>query len=247
MELRRKISDRELKLIILFITVILCFMAYQFGYIKYQQRTVRLRAENANMRIQVEDMRRKQTNKEEILRKTQENRERASRLTDEFPAYLKQEESTLLVRSLREYSGWKISHISYDEIAVFYSTAASEFAAAKAETDPGAAARAGQGGKGITGYKTTVTISYQTTYQGLKKGLAYLGEHKNRMSITNLTAAFDSTTGNLTGAISLVLYAVDGLGRKEENEVLPELKLGKDNIFGTFEINHKDGTSLSEE
>ncbi len=239
MELLKKISDREIKLIMLFVTVILCIFSYQFGYLKYQQKAVRLRTENTNMRIQVEELNRKQANKAEILRKTEENKERAELLIGEFPVRLEQEGTTLLLRTLREYSGWKISQISYDDISVFYSDTAPVDAAAVSGTVPEPSTQVQEDGRGITGYKTSVTISYQTTYVGLKNGIDYINRHENRMNISDLTAAFDHTTGNLTGSITLVLYAVDGLGRDRQETIYPNVSYGIDNIFGSFEITNQ--------
>ncbi len=241
MELRRKISDRELKLIMLFATLILCIISYQFGYIKYQQKTARLRTENSNIRIQVEEMNRKKANKAEILRKTEENKAKAELLIGEFPLGLEQEGTTLLFRALREDSGWKLSHISYEDISVFYTREAPAAKSAAGGTAAEPSEKTGRDSKGITGYKRAVTISYQTTYQGLKRGIAFLTGHKNRMSMTSLTAAFDPTTGNLTGSMTLMLYAVDGPDREVQEELLPKIRYGRENIFGTFELPHKEG------
>lgn len=240
MEILKKISDREIKLTMLFVTVILCITSYQFGYLKYQQKAVRLRTENTNMRIQVEELNRKQANKAEILRKTEENKERVELLIGEFPVRLEQEGTTLLLRTLREYSGWKISQISYDDISVFYSNTAPADAAAVTGTIPDPSAQVQEDGRGITGYKTSVTISYQTTYEGLKNGIDYINRNENRMNITDLTAAFDHTTGNLTGSMTLMLYAVDGLGRDNQEVIYPNIMYGTDNIFGSFEITDQD-------
>lgn len=238
MEQLKKISDRELKLVIFLITIILFITSYQLGYVRYHQKAERLHTENTNMRIQAEELSRKQENKAEILIKTDENRVKAELLINEFPAQLEQEGITLLIRTLREYSGWKISQISYDDITVFYSdtVAADAAAGTGAGADTEVLAKAPEGSTGITGYTTSVSVSYQTTYEGLKKGLGYISRHENRMNVTDLTAAFDHTTGNLTGTISIRLYAVDGLGRQVQSALLPEVRLGTDNVFGSFEI-----------
>ena len=246
MELLKKISDRELKLVILFVTVILCITSYQFGYLRYHQQADRLTTENRSMRIQVEELSRKQENKAEVLMKTEENKEKAESLIGEFPVRLEQEGTTLLLRTLREYSGWKISRISYNDLSVFYSDTSSADAAAVTGTVPEPSTQLQKEGWGITGYKTSVTISYQATYEGLKKGIGYINRHENRMSISDLTAAFDHTTGNLTGSMTLMLFAVDGLGRNNREVVYPKIKYGTDNIFGSFEIAGKDAAEVEE-
>ncbi len=238
MELLKKISDRELKLVIFFITIVLFIASYQLGYVRYHQKADRLQTENTNMRIQADELRRKQENKAEILMKTEENRIKAELLMNEFPAQLEQEGTTLLIRSLREYSGWRISQISYDDTTIFYSgTAVADGAAGDGTgVDTAAIAEAPKGSTGITGYTNSVSVSYQTTYEGLKKGLDYIRRHESRMNVTDLTAAFDHTTGNLTGTLSIRFYAVDGLGRPAQGVILPKVEVGTNNVFGSFEI-----------
>lgn len=56
------------------------------------------------------------------------------------------------------------------------------------------------------------------------------------MRIQSITAAFDSTTGNLTGTITIDLFMVSGEGREAELFDIYGIDLGTDNIFGTFEL-----------
>ena len=59
---------------------------------------------------------------------------------------------------------------------------------------------------------------------------------KEKMNITDISAAFDNTTGNLTGTLTISLYALAGIKKGEEEVSIPGIGLGMDNIFDSIEI-----------
>lgn len=272
MELLKKISDHELKLILVFFTLMIFVGSYQLGYQRYHHKAGRLATENTNLRIQMSELQTKEENSNNIIKNTADMTTKAASLLKEFPTGLSQEKSTLFVSGMALFSGMKITTISYEDSTVFYSdtnapesaagtgftaetTAAAGTNAAVGTTQTmGMAAAAGTnmvGGanitsgtdstaqpvvSGYTGYKTAVTIAYQTTYEGLKKSIRYINEYDERMNVIDLTASFDNTTGNLTGVMTIELFAVNGRDRVPEEPVIPGVQLGTDNIFGSFEI-----------
>lgn len=86
------------------------------------------------------------------------------------------------------------------------------------------------------GYKMGVTITYQASYEGLKKCMDYIKKEENRMNIRDISAAFDNSTGNLTGTITIDMYAYTGSGKAYEEPDLNDVEISTDNIFGTFEV-----------
>ncbi len=257
MELLKKISDHEIKLLLVFITLIIFVGSYQLGYQNYHKKAGSLKMENTNLKIQMNELETKEANRKNILNDTANMTAKVDSLLREFPSSLLQEKSTLFISELAHYSGLKISTISYDDSIIFYSetnmagtavngsdtaiagndsaAAGNDITTAEADTI-GLSATEQSEAAALTGYKTAVTIAYQTTYGGLKKSIRYINDYKERMNIMNLTASFDNTTGNLTGIMTIELYAVSGGGRVPEEPVINGVQLGTDNIFGAFEI-----------
>ena len=91
-------------------------------------------------------------------------------------------------------------------------------------------------GNGLKGYQSSITINYQTSYSGLKKAIDFINNYYEKMRIQSITAAFDSTTGNLTGTIIIDLFMLSGEGREAEPFDINGIEIGTDNIFGTFEL-----------
>lgn len=88
----------------------------------------------------------------------------------------------------------------------------------------------------FTGMKSTVSISFKTTYEGLKKAIDFINENSSRMTIGELNTTYDTATGNLTGSMTVNMYMLTGSGVEKTYEppAMDDIKTGRDNIFGTL-------------
>lgn len=84
-----------------------------------------------------------------------------------------------------------------------------------------------------TGYRVTVDISYSTTYQGIKNVIDMVNKHKDKVRIQSLSASFDTTSGVLSGSMTLNFYAIGGNGKPYKAPSIKGIPIGTDNIFGT--------------
>lgn len=84
-------------------------------------------------------------------------------------------------------------------------------------------------------YRTKDSMQFQCTYKSLKEMVKYLGSQSGRMTLDNINASFDSTTGNLSGTMTVNLYSMVGGGSTYTAPDAGRVKLGTKNIFGTIE------------
>ena len=75
-------------------------------------------------------------------------------------------------------------------------------------------------------YRTQVTLQFNGTYAGLKKAVLYVADQSGRMTLDNVNASYDTSTGNLTGTDRT--YTEPDAG---------SVAYGTANIFGTVEQN----------
>lgn len=277
MKLNKKISEREIKLMLIFLILLIMVSAYLFGFKEYSNKTRKLKAENAGLIIQKNELLQKEANKDRTLALTKELNNKADKLLNEFPATLSQERITMIINYLMKASEINISTISFGDTSVFYQEEMAE-----ADATDGATTNSGSGNSasanseslnstttnsdavntnitdatiagrnssatlglqesetgtpatGVIGYKTSITINYQATYDALKESIAFFNNNSDRMNITDLTAAFDNKTGNLTGMMKLDMYAINSSNR-EKSDPFIDGTIGSKNIFGTFE------------
>ena len=85
-------------------------------------------------------------------------------------------------------------------------------------------------------YRYPVTISYTTTYQGLKQAINYINNYGERMTIDSVSVAFDESTGLLEGTMVLNLYTLSD--SVKPHYTIPQISgipIGNPNIFGTYQ------------
>ncbi len=84
-------------------------------------------------------------------------------------------------------------------------------------------------------FKQPLTISYRVTYEGLKKAMDFITGYKERMTVDNITASYDTLTGQLTGTMVINLYSVMGGNAVYTAPSTGVTNFGTENIFGTYE------------
>lgn len=86
-------------------------------------------------------------------------------------------------------------------------------------------------------YRTQVTLQFNGTYAGLKKAVLYVADQSGRMTLDNVNASYDTSTGNLTGTIIVNIFSMTGTDRTYTEPDAGSVAYGTDNIFGTVEQN----------
>lgn len=77
----------------------------------------------------------------------------------------------------------------------------------------------------------TLTMSYECSYEQLKKWIDFINAYPERMNIKSVSVSYDSETSNLSGTLTLNLFAVTGTDRVYTEPKIEDIRLGEDNIF----------------
>ena len=86
-------------------------------------------------------------------------------------------------------------------------------------------------------YRTQVILQFNGTYAGLKKAVLYVADQSGRMTLDNVNASYDTSTGNLTGTIIVNIFSMTGTDRTYTEPDAGSVAYGTANIFGTVEQN----------
>lgn len=247
MKVASNLTDHEKNLLFLLFTLLILFCAYQFGYVTFTERADNLHNENIRLTSRLNELQIKKNQEEKFITETKEYEEKIHEMLEEFPVRINQEKSIMLITELEDYADVKISSINFQDISKFYTGSFQESNALtsadtsidESEQDNDAAvdntASNATFANAITGYSTSIVLTYQTSYEGLKKCIEFINKNEEKMNLTDISAAFDNTTGNLTGTLTIILYALDGIEKQEEEVKIPGINIGVDNIFDSFE------------
>lgn len=242
MKIANNLSDNEKNLLFLLFTLLILFSAYQFGFVKFTDKAEELQKENLTLSSKVNELQIKKNQEEKFMNETLEYEEKMNEILGAFPVWITQEKNLMLITELEEYANVKISSVTFQDVSTFY-TASLENESSVSDVndidDGSIDAMVNNKSEGnvvdITGYTTSIALTYQASYQGLKDCIQFINNNEEKMNITDISAAFDNTTGNLTGTLTISVYALDGIDKSEEKLVIPGIDLGMDNIFGSVE------------
>ena len=96
-------------------------------------------------------------------------------------------------------------------------------------------------------YRTQDTLEFTGTYANLKDVVAYLAEQTGRLTVDNMNASYDTSTGYLTGSIVVNMFSMTGTGNTYTEPDAGQVAYGTSNLFGTLEKAAANAAQTSEE
>ncbi len=211
-----KVTKRDVGLLIMLVGILAAILSYNF---LYQKNIEKAEAETAKLK-ELQDtqagLKELEDNlpfyKSEIERMDEENAE----IVAHYPADVLPENEIMYAVELQENTDVYYSALSYGS-PVELSTGLEE------QT-------------GVHAYDTTMSMTYQCSYEGLKEVIRHNLAQNDRRVINSVTASYDRTTGKLTGSMTLDQYTMSGTDKFYVEPYVPSMNMGTDNIFGTIEL-----------
>lgn len=236
MDIIKKLPQKQVKLILVLVTLLIVVFSYFFGFQKFNKKADLLQKENRTLTSERNELLEKNRNKAALTEEMTIMRERYKSLIDEFPSDITQDKSIMFIYNLTKYAKIEVKVIGLGEKELFYSPLGYSNTPLEATTEIADTTQISNGNiEDILGYKTRVNISYSSTYEGLKKCIRYINDDKDRMNVSSFNAAFDQTSGILSGTMIIDFYALRGTGKELEEVLIDTVPIGTENIFGTFE------------
>lgn len=232
-----KISENDRRLLFLLFSLIVIAVSYFFIYTKNNNQTNEINESNEVLKARVEELYDMQAQmdlmKEEIQVFTQET----EKIKALFPPGLKTEDTIVMLVDLEKAADMKISSATFAMNELFSPSADFQQESEETTSEESEEEAVNLPNVGILfGYKSTITIAYQTNYAGLKKAIDYINQNPDQMTIGDLSAAYDTSTGNLMGSMSIHMYSLIGTDKVYEAPFIDGINIGLKNIFGTIEI-----------
>ena len=202
-----KISERDKKLLVVVLAVLIMALAYFFGF--------------QNLSDQVDTLSTKKTTLETTQRDLKEKNNNKQKYVNDTMNYLKQYDN--LLDKTESVTGTWVRSLSLSPTTVLYKF--------------GQIASSNVNGKSnytsnLTGYKSTINIAYESDYSQWKNFIKYVNTYADKSTIDALSASYNEATGVVTGTASISLYSIEG-GKRDYKEPSFDVKTGTGNIFST--------------
>lgn len=248
MDTKKKMSNRDKMMLFIFGAILIVAAAYFLVFAKMNEKRLALEAENTTLSQEVSKLETMEAQKDSVLEETKQTQLDVADVLSKFPAEVRTEDAIYDLNDMYEsISDVKIQSESFNMNQLFYQQGA-------VGTDATATANASPAPKSnpasvaaitsdtpvndvitaaadYTGYRSTVNVSFTSTYDSLKKVVDFINKSKDRMTISEISATADDEENALACAMTIDMYAISGTGEVYESPNVSNGNTGVDNIF----------------
>lgn len=255
-----KLSDRDLKVIYVVLMLVVVALAYFIGVKPNMEKRAEIEEETRQLENKLNELRAKEANVKTIQDETDAMNASIIKKCSEFPRSTNTQAAYKMVDDLMKASKIEVSSIAVSMNDIFFAGSgdvaeviAAQEAAQEASGDAAAqdTAQDGQTEEGtdqiqntsiqlenLIGYRSAITLSFEGATKEVQDAVEFIkasSANGERMTLGNISLAFDSGTGGLTGSMIIYMYALEGNGGKVLDGTVDKIDHGVDNIFGTFD------------
>ena len=262
------ISERDKKILIVFVGILIFALVYYFPIRSYTEDAEKLNTENVGLTAKLAELEAKVARESEIKAETTNYEADTLALVAKFPSFLQVENEIMDIVGLEKELKVEVPLITVNtpvemkgsdtpeaettqappqEVAAEEAPeAAPEEASA---TEAPAADETGVAPAAANKYKLydmSTNINYKGGYDSLKKFLDKIAKSTDKKSINSVSLTFDNKTGNLDGNIVYDSYFLAGSDRPYEEIITKTIRHGTKNIFGTVDTSKANSDGADE-
>lgn len=216
MEKKKKISDSELRLILLLLSVLLIAVAYFLVYNRSVTAAQELEAQNDIDSATVTRLESMIAVRAQVEAETEELRQSIRDIIAKYPADLTTEKAIAVLQNIEDYTGMDVPNVSFmmNNLLMNFT-----YPAEDTNIPP-------------TGYYASLSMTYSASYADFKRMLAYISLLPDRMTAPTVSVSYDQVTDLVSGSITMNLYYLQDTGREYEAPLIYGIDKGVESIFG---------------
>ena len=216
-----KVSERDKKLLIVVMAVLIMALAYFFGYSNLSAQVDELSTKKTSLETTKRDLKEKNNNKQKYINDTDKLSKACTVLIDKYDSTTSQPNAIEFFNKTEDVTGVWVKSLSLSPATVLY-----KFGQIASSNVNGTSSYTSN----LVGYKSSINISYEGDYGQWKNFVKYINTYASKSTIDSLTATYNDSTGVVSGTASISLYAIQG-GDRKATEPKFDVKTGTDNIF----------------
>jgi len=264
------ISERDKKILIVFVGILIFALVYYFPIRSYTEDAEKLNTENVGLTAKLAELEAKVARESEIKAETTNYEADTLALVAKFPSFLQVENEIMDIVGLEKELKVEVPLITVNtpvemkgsdtpEAETTEATEAPQEVAteeapeaspeADSTTEAPAADETGVAPAVANKYKLydmSTNINYKGGYDSLKKFLDKIAKSTDKKSINSVSLTFDNKTGNLDGNIVYDSYFLVGSDRPYEEIITKTIRHGTKNIFGTVDTSKASSDGAGE-
>lgn len=219
-----KLSDSETRLLLLFLAILMFACAYFLSFQKNMERAEEIEARNVEDRATVELLESMVARRPAIEAQTEEYRQVIADIIAKYPSAVPTEKVIEIVQDIEDRTGMSVSSISFSMNNLVVDLA---YAVQTEDAD----GQAVSSGVYSIGYRDSIGMSYEANYSDFKEMIDYIHGMSDRMTISSISATYDSVNDMVSGGITVNMYYLTNTGKEYVDPNIMNNNKGVTNIF----------------
>ncbi|MGN0321088.1 MAG: hypothetical protein ACI4D1_09260 [Lachnospira sp.] len=218
-----KISERDKKLLLVVMAVLIVALAYFFGYSKLSAQVDELSSKKSSLEVTQKDLTEKNKNKDKYVTDTSKLKKEYNALLSRYDSGSTQPNTIEFFNKTEDVTGTWVKSMGLSPKTVLY-----KFGQIASSNVNGGTSYSSN----YSGYRTTINITYEGDYSQWKHFIKYINTYTSKSTIDSLAASFNESTGVVSGTAAISLYSIEG-GDRKFTEPTYNSATGTDNIFSS--------------
>ena len=216
-----KIAKRDLKLLLILAGLLVFLLMYMLVFNPLQSKISSVKAENAQLSAQVEDLEAKYLRMAEYEEGIKNSRAYVKETLKSFPGDVKEEDILSYLLTMESRQGIRMESVTFIKPELVQ-----QFNMMTQVDGQDVAVPAGA-------YRASTVMTGTLTYPQAKNVINYFYESDKQTTLDNVTLTYNAETGKLAGSFELVKYSIDFDGAEYVPERVPVVDIGLKDLFGT--------------
>ncbi|SFR68446.1 hypothetical protein [Anaeromicropila populeti] len=235
-----KISERDKKLLIILVTILLVAASGFFVIKPNFDKAKAVKKDNVALQTELDTLKAKEQKKEEIRQKKEEKEAEITEIASKYPCLVKTEKIIEMMVKLEEKTNITLTSITLEGLKPFYVGTSVQTELEQCITDREVYALFQQEVEEVDvlqliAAQQKFTISFDgANYKAFNNIIEYFIKNEYHMTIDSMDMAFDSSSGLLSGSITVSAYCMGKNGIPYIEPDLAYIQTKKPDIFDTF-------------
>lgn len=237
------IQTKHKRLILLISGALIFLLSFLLIFQKNMEETTKIQTENVELRGQIDFLTELQIRVNKMKATTKKKQKEIEKYTQEYPCKMTQQKVISNLYQLKVDTGMDLLSIKPVSEAIFFKGGQFVSLQANKGTSEGQNTKVSEVEKNpemkvpltqMIGKTTSYDVEIIGTRKQILKAFDWISKNKEHMALTDISLSFDTSTGKLTGTISINFYSLNGNGVPYEEPDISGIILGNKDVFGSF-------------
>lgn len=261
------LSPRDLRMVLVLLGLVAIACAYFFVFRSNSNKADEIKAQNVGLQTTLDGLITMENNRAVTEADTADKNAKVDDLLKNFPNEMTEEKMLSIVTEMEKKTKAVVPSVAFSLNQQFFPDAAmiaaqqqAELEAANNEGTEGAEGTEGTEGTedaappepvipegmvdvaNMTGYDSTISISYQASYEQVKDMIQFINNYDDKMRIKSFSMVYNEEGGDIKGNMLVSMYSVAGNTKEYVAPVVKDVKVGIDALFRVTEpVEEKEG------